>query len=162
MNLEYGIMLISAVITLLLLIFAVDWQYFRDWVMVFFFKSFLDLLWGSYVVEDHLIEYPVRLFSKLYDTSLLFEIWVFPVLCILYNQITRDRGLWPIIYYAFLFSAGITVIEVPLEIYTDLIKYLNWHWYTTFFTLAITFLVSRAFLGFFRWGCHYFSHRSFR
>ncbi|SHL03608.1 CBO0543 family protein [Desulforamulus aeronauticus] len=162
MNLENGIMLISAVITLLLLIFAVDWQYFRDWVTVFFFKSFLDLLGGSYVVEDYLIEYPVRLFPKEYDTSLLFEIWVFPVLCILYNQVTRNRGIWPIIYYAFLFSAGITVIEVPLEIYTDLIEYLNWHWYTTFFTLAIAFLLSRAFLGFFRWGCHYFSLRSFR
>lgn len=162
LSLEYGIMLFSAVITLLLLIFAVNWRYFRDWVTVFFFKSFLDLIGGSYVVEAHLIKYPVRFFSSLYDTSLLFEIWVFPVLCILYNQATRERGMWPIIYYAFLFSAGITVIEVSLEVYTELIEYINWHWYTTFFSLTVAFLISRAFLGFFRWGCDYFSFRPFR
>ena len=34
----FGIIL-GMIITLLLLIFAVDWRYFRDWVVIFLFKT---------------------------------------------------------------------------------------------------------------------------
>lgn len=155
-------MLISAsafIIALLLLIFVVDWRYFRDWVAIFFFKCTVDFIWGSPVVSLKMIEYPVRFLPKYYDTSILFELWVFPILCILYNQVTKDRSIGPILYYAVLFSAGITAIEYPLEVYTNLIKYKDWSWFTTFYTLAITFLMSRTFIAFFRWGCNYFDKR---
>ncbi|KJS12323.1 MAG: hypothetical protein JL56_12950 [Desulfotomaculum sp. BICA1-6] len=157
---ELIITIAAAVITLLLLFFAVDWQYFRDWVVVFLFKSNLDLIAGSIVVKKGLISYPDRIAGAIFDTSLLFEFWVFPVLCILYNQVTRKRGLWPIFYYAVLFSAGITAVEYPLELYTDLIVYTNWHWYDTLLSLAVTFLASRVFIAFYRWGCRYFGRFS--
>ncbi len=153
---ELTITVIAAVITLLLLIFAVDWRHFRDWVVIFLFKTNLDLIVGNTVVKKGLISYPERIAGAIFDTSLLFEIWVFPVLCILYNQVTRKRGLWPIFYYAVLFSAGITAVEYPLELYTDLIEYTNWHWYDTLLSLAVAFLVSRVFIAFYRWGCRYF------
>lgn len=156
-HLEQIIIIISATVSLLLVIYVIDWRYFRDWIAVFFFKSTLDFFWGSTVENLHLIEYPVRLLPKCFKTSLLFEVLVFPVLCILYNQTTRTRRLGGIIGYALLFSAGITAIEYPLELYTNLIKYKNWSWYTTFFTLTLAFLASRAFIAFFRWGCGYFS-----
>lgn len=156
-NVEEIITITSAVITLLLLIFAVNWRYFRDWVVVYLFKTCLDFFWGSPVVKLKLLDYPNRLLPQYYDTSILFECWVFPVLCILYNQITREKGLWPIIYYALLFSTGITGLEYVIELYTDLITYIDWSWYTTFYTLTITFLLSRTFIAFFRWGCNYFN-----
>jgi hypothetical protein len=156
LSLEHIIIIVAAVVTLFLLIFVVDWRYFRDWIVVFLFKGFLDFIWGSPVVNQKLLDYPVRLFPEYYNTSILFEIWVFPVLCILYNQVTRKQGLWPIIYYALLFSAGITAIEYPIEQHTELINYLKWSWFTTFYTLTITFLLSRAFIAFYRWGCDYF------
>ncbi len=159
LSLEQLITIISAVITLLLLLFAVDWRYFRDWVVVFLFKGLLDFIWGSPVVSLKLIKYPVRLLPHFYETSILFELWVFPVLCILYNQVTRNKGLWPIIYYAVLFSAGITAIEYPLELYTELITYIDWTWFTSFYTLTLTFLVSRLFIAFYRWGCQYFARK---
>lgn len=149
-------MLTAAVIALLLLIFAVDWRYFRDWLVVFLFACLIDFLWGSPVVRQRLLEYPVRLLPQCFDTSILFEAWVLPVLCILFNQGTRQRRLGAIIGYALLFSAGITAVEYQLERFTSLIHYLHWHWYTSFFTLTITFLVSRAFIAFFRWGCDHF------
>ena len=159
LGLEEIIMIISAVITLLLFIFAINWRYFNEWIVVFLFKGLLDLIWGSPVVELNLIQYPIRLLPQCYDTSILFELWVFPVLCILYNQVTRERRLWPIIYYALLFSTGITAVEYPLELYTDLIKYIEWSWLTTFFTLTITCLNSRSFIAFYRWGCDYFRYK---
>jgi len=124
-SLEGIINIIAAVIIALLFIFAVDWQYFRDWIVAFLFKGLLDFILGSPVVNLNLITYPSRLLPNYYQTSILFELWVFPVLCILYNQVTRERGLWPIIYYALLFSAGITAIEYPLELYTNLIQYIE-------------------------------------
>lgn len=159
LGLEEIIMIIAAVITLLLFIFAINWRYFNEWIVVFIFKGLLDLIWGSPVVEWKLIQYPIRLLPEYYDTSILFELWVFPVLCVLYNQVTRERGLWPIIYYALLFSMGITAVEYPLELYTDLIKYIEWSWLTTFFTLTITLLISRSFIAFYRWGCDYFRYK---
>lgn len=159
LGLEGIISLIAAVITLLLLIFAVDWRYFREWVVVFLYKCVIDFIWGSAVVNMKLIKYPFRLLPQYYDTSILFEIWVFPVLCILYNQVTRQRGIWPIVYYALLFSAVIVAIEYPLEKYTNLIKYQDWNWFTSFYTLTITFLSSRIFIAFYRWGCDYFGQR---
>lgn len=161
-SIEQLITITSAIITLLLLIFAVDWQYFRDWVVLFFFKVCINLLWGSLVVKLNLLVYPVRLLPTYYDTSILFECWVFPVLCILYNQATREKGIWPIIYYALLFSAGMTAIEYPLELYTNLITYINWTWFTTFYTLTSAMLLSRFFIAFFRWGCDYFSNTQFK
>ncbi len=143
----------AAAIALLLFVFAVDWRYFRDWVAIFLFKCTLDFIWGSAVVSLDLIDYPYRLLPQYYDTSILFELWVFPVLCILYNQVTRTRGLPAIVGYALLYSAGITALEYPLERYTDLIKYLNWTWFTSFYTLTLTFLISRIFIAFYRWGC---------
>ena len=158
-GLDEMILIIATVVTLLLFIFAVDWRYFRDWIVVFLFKGLLDFIWGSPVVTLNLIKYPIRFLPHYYETNIVFEVWVFPVLCILYNQITRERGFWPIIYYALLFSVVITAIEYPLELYTNLILYLEWSWLTTFVTLTITFLMSRSFIAFYRWGCDYFSRK---
>lgn len=149
----------SFIIALLLLIFVVDWRYFRDWIVVFLFKCTLDFIWGSPVVSLRLLEYPVRFLPRYYDTSILFELWVFPILCVLYNQVTKNRGLGPILYYAVLFSAGITAIEYPLEVYTNLIHYIDWSWFTTFYTLSITLLMSRTFIAIFRYGCDYFEEK---
>lgn len=156
LNIEEIIMIIAALVTLGLLIFAVDWRYFRDWVVVFLFKTSLDLALGSIVVEEGLVEYPVRLLKNHFDSEILFEMLVFPTLCVLYNQITRNRGPWPIFYYAVLFSAGITAVEYPLELYTDLIRYIEWSWFTTLYSITGTFLISRVFIAFYRWGCNHF------
>lgn len=158
-NVELIISIAAALLALAALIILVDWRYFRDWVVIFLFKCVLDSLWGDAVSYSGKIEYPFRQLPQFYTASLLFEYLVFPVLCVLYNQVTRERGIWKIIYYAVLFSAGVTAIEYPLELYTDLIEYHNWCWFTTFYTLTITFLSSRAFIAFYRWGCDHFSQK---
>lgn len=155
---ELTISILSAVITLFLLIFTVDWQYFRDWIVAFLFIGLLSVFWGNLVVEMNLIKYPFRILPQYFETSLLFDLWIFPTFCILYNQTTRKAGLWQIFYLALLFSGILTAIEYPLEKYTELIDYLDWSWFTSFSTLTVTFLSSRLFISFYRWGCSYF-HR---
>ena len=105
---EQIIMTVSALFALFLLIFAVNWHYFRDWTVLFLYQGLLDFIWGSPVVSLKLIKYPVRLLPHYYETSILFELWVLPVLCILYNQATRHRGIGSVIGYALAFSAGLT------------------------------------------------------
>ena len=157
---EMFISVSAFIIALLLLIFAVDWRYFRDWIAIFLFKCTVDFIWGSPVVSMKLLEYPVRFLPKYFDTSILFELWVFPILSVLYNQVTMKRGIGSILYYAVLFSAVITAIEYPLELYTNLIRYIDWSWFTTFSALIATLLLSRAFIAVFRWGCDYFGKRN--
>lgn len=149
-------MVISAGISVILLVFAVDWRYVRDWVVVYLYKSMLDSFFENVVIKKGLIEYPVRPLPQYFDGSLLFGLLVFPALCIVYNQITRNKGLWPIFYYAVLFSAGIVAVEYPLELYTNLITYIKWSWFTSLWTLTLTFLSSRAFIALYRWSCSRF------
>ena len=42
LNLDQIIMIISAIITLLLMFYVIDWRYFRDWIVVFFFNCTID------------------------------------------------------------------------------------------------------------------------
>ena len=156
---EQIIMLGSVVVTLGLLLFAVDWRYFRDWVVVYLFKMSIGLILTSAVVEAGLIAYPVRYFPQYFDTGILFEALVFPTLCVLYNQVVRARGAGAAIFYALLFSAGIAFIEYPIELYTGLIEYINWSWYASLLSIFSLFLVSRVFIAFYRWGCGYFGSR---
>ncbi|VBB07798.1 Hypothetical protein LUCI_3063 [Lucifera butyrica] len=149
----------AALITLFLFLFAIDWRFFRDWIVVYLFANCLAFVWSSPIVNLGLIDYPVRLLPHFYNTSILFELWVFPVLCILYNQITRESGLWPVIYYALFFSAGIVAVEYPLELYTELIVYKSWTWFTSLYTLTFSFLIIRIFIAFYRWGCIHFGNR---
>jgi len=157
---EDWIMILSGIMDVLLLLFVVDWRYFRDWIVIYLFTCNLSFILGSPIVNFHLIEYPYRLLPDYYQTCIFFELLIFPTLCIFYNQITRNRDIWSILYYAILFSAGMTACEYPLELYTNLIKYINWSWLTTFSTLLATFLLSRTFIAFCRWGCCYFGGRN--
>lgn len=156
---EQIIMLVSVVVTLGLLLFAVDWRYFRDWVVVYLFKMSIDLILTSTVVKAGLIAYPVRYFPQYFDTGILFEALVFPTLCVLYNQVVRARGAGAAIFYALLFSVGISFIEYPMELYTDLVEYISWSWYASLLSLTSLFLASRVFIAFYRWGCGYFGRR---
>lgn len=146
----------AAIIALLILLFAVDWRHFRDWTVVFLYKCLVDSLWGTAVINAGFLEYPFRQLPQFYRMSLLFDFWVFPVLCVWYNHVTRESGLRTIFFYAVLFSAGITALELPMELYTYLLEYKKWCFITSFYTLVITFLSSRAFIAFYRWGCAYF------
>lgn len=157
---ENLISLIAAIFTLLLAIFAIDWRNnFREWIALFLFQGEISLVLGSLVVESGMLDYPVRILPNWYDTSLLFELWVLPILCILYNQIINKRSVWSMGYCAVLFSAGITIIEYILEKNTDLIEYIEWSWITTFVTVTLAFWFSRLFIIAYRRAYHYFEQK---
>lgn len=115
-------------------------------VVAFLFKQVITFLIGLVVVELGLLEYPVRLFASINRTSFTYEYYAFPVACAAFN-------VWYPQHRSSLIQAGyyvgycsvLTVVEVILEKYTEIIKYIHWEWYITWITLVLSFFMTRLF-----------------
>jgi hypothetical protein len=150
MKTEYMILLAAWVITISLLIIFVPKDKIRDAWIIFMFKQFMTWVIGLCIIEWHLIQYPVRLFSYATRSSFTFEYFVYPAICVLFNlyypkQKPRIRKFAHYLIYC----SVITIIEEILEAHTDLIEYTGWVWYWTWITLFITFYASNRFYSWF-------------
>jgi hypothetical protein len=134
----------SWVIMSILLIKFVPRNRIREAWVIFSFKQFMTWLFGLMVVEKNLISYPSRLFfKKATRSSFTFEYFVYPALCILFNLYYPQKKSKKVkLLYHFSYTSSITVLEIIALKYTKLIKYKNWKWYWTFFTLWITYYLS--------------------
>ncbi|MEC1696651.1 hypothetical protein P9E60_14725 [Schinkia azotoformans] len=106
------------------------------------FNQVITFLIGLMVVEKELLEYPVRLFPSINRTSFTFEYYVFPVICAAFN-VWYPNNPSALVQSGYLigFSTVLTTIEVMLEKYTDLIKYIHWAWYISWITICISLFI---------------------
>lgn len=150
MSKENLIEVASWIITLILLLLLVPVFKIREAILIFLFKQIITWLFGHLVVHLRLIKYPHRFFlCRATKTSFTFDFFVYPALCVLFNlYYPFNTGLPRQFLHYFLFTSGITILEVIFERKTQLIKYLNWKWYWTWVTLFITFMMSNLF---YRW-----------
>jgi len=119
----------------------------KDWLIIFFFKSYMASIIDNFLVKKGYLKYPVRIF-KFIDYSFLFSYLIFPIACVYYNQVTRNSNIIGILLKCIIFTLPSTVAEFYLEKYTDLIKYKkNWNANYSFVTIALTFLLVRGFIG---------------
>ncbi|WP_396265821.1 CBO0543 family protein [Halobacillus shinanisalinarum] len=116
----------------------------KDWLIMFFISAYLAIILGVLVVEGHLITYPVSLY-KHFQSSVLFEFLLFPVLCTYYYQTSYFTGVFGMVWQAGVYSGVLTIVEFCLERYTELIKYLQWDWYYTFISVFL-FMLSVRFI----------------
>ena len=115
----------------------------KDWLLVFFIKSYYASLVDNLVVKRGYIQYPTR-FPKQVKTSILFDYILFPITCVFYNQLTKDSRIIHCLIRVLYFSVPITIVEQWLEKNTQLIKYKNgWNWKTSFYSLSFSFLLVR-------------------
>lgn len=154
MSLEHYILLCMWLVTTAMLLIFIPKGRIREAIVIFLFKQLITWLIGLMVVELRLIEYPVRIFSYANKTSFYFEFYVYPAICVVFNlHYPKNRRIIRQALYYIYFCTGITIIEVLVEQYTDVVTYLNWHWTVTWVTLFITFYITREFyLWFFRLG----------
>lgn len=153
MTIEYAIIIIAWIITIILLIKFIPKDKIREALVVFMFKQLITWSTGLIVVELRLIEYPVRLFFQFSSrTSFTFEYFIYPSLCAIFNLNYPDgKSKLARFRHYFNYCSSMTVIEVIIEKYTNIIKYVHWSWYTTWITLFITFYISRKYyLWFFK------------
>jgi hypothetical protein len=145
MRIEWWILILVYVVATGLLFF-IPKNKIRIAVVAFVFKQVITFLIGLVVVQLGLIEYPVRSFASINRTSFDYEFYFFPVTCAVFNAWypTHRRALIQLGYYL-LFSTVLTVGEVIIERYTDLIHYIHWKWYISFLTIFISFYIVRTF-----------------
>lgn len=122
------------------------------------FLSLGSITWiaGLFVVEMGWIHYPVQLFSienKVNESSFTFEFFLFPVLAILFSiHYPSRKSLFVKWLYAIVFSGVFTVAEVILEAYTNLVKYDEWKWHWTFFSVLLVLMINHQYVKWFRKG----------
>ncbi|WP_376768175.1 CBO0543 family protein [Paenibacillus alginolyticus] len=115
----------------------------------FLFMQIPSWLFGAWVVQKRLIEYPVGFLKIVYKSSFTFEFFVFPSVSAIFNvHFPKDRSWFFKSIYILIFPTIITIIEVILVKYTQLIKYLNWDWCWSFITITFTLLIS---YGYYLW-----------
>jgi len=122
----------------------------KDWLIIFFLKSYIATFIDNIAVRRGYIVYPVNLF-KTFDVSVLFSYLLFPISCVYYNQVTRNSNLLGIIIKCLLFSVPSTIAEHWLEKNTQLIKYKkSWTSLHSFASMAFTFLLVRFLIAIIR------------
>ena len=132
---------------LLLIPFAFKREKLKDWLLIFFLKGYISSFLDQIIVKKKRISYPVRFMSKYFDSSLLFDYLLFPLLCVFYNRTSEKSNLHSIFLQSLIYTTPMTVLEVILEKKTNLIQYKkNWNWLITYSTLVVTFLFVRGFI----------------
>ena len=136
---------------LLLIPFAFKREKLKDWLLIFFLKGYISSFLDQIIVKKKRISYPVRFMSKYFDSSILFDYLLFPLLCVFYNRTSEKSNLHSIFLQSFIYTTPMTVLEVILEKKTNLIRYKkNWNWLITYSTLVVTFLFVRGFIAIIR------------
>ena len=136
---------------LLLIPFAFKREKLKDWLLIFFLKGYISSFLDQIIVKKKQVSYPVRFMSKYFDSSILFDYLLFPILCVFYNRTSEKSNLHSIFLQSFIYSTPMTVLEVILEKKTNLIRYnKNWNWLITYSTLVVTFLFVRGFIAIIR------------
>ncbi|ANB61017.1 CBO0543 family protein [Anoxybacteroides amylolyticum] len=107
----------------------------KDSLLVFALKAYFSTFFGVFVVEAHMLDYPVRFLPSYFDTSILFEYFLFPIVCVYFYQTTYYSSFGVILWQCALYTAAITIVEVLCEKYTDLIEYHTWTWWYSFLTI---------------------------
>jgi hypothetical protein len=146
MSIDRTIELSAWVITGILLILFVPKNKFREANVIFFFKQLITWVLGLTTAEYGLIKYPVRLFAYATRANFTFEYFVYPSICVLFNLYYPNKKsvISQLLYYV-LYCSGITLIEVLLKDYTNLIVYIRWTWYYTWISFFLTFFISRTY-----------------
>lgn len=145
MRLDYWILLGVWILSFLLL-FLIPRNKRRLALIAYLFKQFITSLLGLVTVELGLLEYPVRELASVNRTSFTYEYMAYPVVCALFNVFypTKAKRLSKMLYYA-AFCTALTLPEILLERYTDLVRYHYWRWWITWLTLLMTFFATRSF-----------------
>lgn len=126
-----------------LLIFSLRKPFIKDSLIIFLFNAYLSIFIGVLVVEEKMLEYPIRFLSNYFSSSLLYEYLLFPLVCIFFYQKTYHSSYKSIVLNCLLFTSALTAIEVLFEKYTDLIKYHTWTWLHTFISTFFLMLFIR-------------------
>ncbi|WP_281259209.1 CBO0543 family protein [Alteribacillus bidgolensis] len=112
------------------------------------FKTLISTLLDGPVVKTKYIQYPYRYLPRLFDSNIVFLYLLFPMSCVIYNQLTYKMKPLKTIVCVFLFTIPMTLYEHWLEKNTNLVRFgKGWNSFYTFSVLSFTFWIVRIFIG---------------
>lgn len=141
---DNAILGVSFLLGIVLLILGFRHFPFKDGLLIFLLSGYIAVILGGLVVESGLIVYPVKLIpASHFQSSLLFELLLLPVICLWFYRLTQRYSLMGAIFMAFIFSGVLTLLEYGLEKQTDVIEYHMWTWKITLATVFLFLLMIR-------------------
>lgn len=135
---------------LVALTFTLRRKNIKDWGIVFFSSGFFVSFIANIIIKGNKVKHSVRLLPNYFQTNVLYEYLMLPLVCVWYNQTTNHSWIPGIISQALLYSAIHTLIEGFLERKTDLVQWKNWDWVHNIYSLTLIFLGSRGLISIFR------------
>lgn len=148
-NLQYGLLGVVYLIGIAGVV-AIPARRRREAYAVFLFQNMLAWFLGLIAVEAGWLIYPVRELAKSSSTSFVFEYLCYPVVTVYYNLLYPEKGSPAAkLGWTALFAFGITIPELLIESYTDLVRYTGWKWYWTTLSVGLTLGASRLFFNWF-------------
>ncbi|WML26882.1 CBO0543 family protein [Neobacillus sp. OS1-33] len=119
----------------------------RESLVIFFSKGVLATLVDAYVVGTKRVEYPVRPFTKIFKTNIIYDILFFPLLSVVWVKITYNDKIWKMLLKSLLFSVPMSVGQWYMEKNTKLFKWKKWTALHTFGSVNFTLFTIRGFVG---------------
>ncbi|MCC3646685.1 MULTISPECIES: CBO0543 family protein [Cytobacillus] len=120
----------------------------RETLVIFFSKGVLATLVDAYVVGTKRVEYPVRPFSRIFKTNLIYDILFFPLLSVIWVKMSYNDNLGNILLKSLLFSVPMSIAQWFFERNTRLFKWRKWSIFHTFGSVNFTLFTIRGFVGF--------------
>lgn len=134
----------------IILFILVPKEKIRDAHVIFLFHQVVTWICGVIVVEMKWLDYPIRFFAYASRTSFTFEYFVCPALAVIFTlYYPKTNSLVKRIIYAIAFVTILTIAEVIIEHYTDLIDYHQWKWYWTWISIMAAFYLTRHYYEWF-------------
>jgi hypothetical protein len=134
-----------------LFLFSLRKPQIKDWITIFLLTSYFSMFLGVLVQSEKMIEYPVRFLSKHFDTNLLYEYLLLPVISIYFYQTTYHSKYLGVVLQSVLYTSALTIVEVFFERYTYLIEYHTWTWMHTFISIFFLLISVRFFMQLINW-----------
>ncbi|MFP5115840.1 CBO0543 family protein [Bacillaceae bacterium C204] len=119
----------------------------RENLVIFFSKGVIATLIDAYVVGTKRLEYPVRPFSKIFKTNIIYDILFFPLLSVLWVKLSYNDNLSKILLKSLIFSVPMSIGQWYFEKNSRLFKWKRWTPFHTFGSCSFTLLTIRGLVG---------------
>lgn len=120
----------------------------RENLLVFFLKGVISILLDSYVVGTKKIAYPVRPFSKIFSTNIIYDLLFFPILSVIWVRISYHDKWKTLLLKSMIFSVPMSLCQWWLEKNSRLFEWKKWSAFHTFGSINFTLFLVRGIIGF--------------
>ncbi|QQK78225.1 hypothetical protein HUG15_07360 [Salicibibacter cibarius] len=123
----------------------------KDWLLAYLFNGITNGIIDNVLVSYKILQYPVRYFPKLFDSSVLFDFLVYPTFTVFFNQWSEKDKPKMILFKLLILTVPSTLGEWLIVQKTNLHDWKKgWKWYHSFGSLTLKSLTTRVLVGFVR------------